>query len=64
MQVRQRLVVPADRLESMEIMTAAYNRVNTGTLFLTLTDADEKVVAEAELDLSQVQQNFRFFFLL
>jgi len=57
MELMQRMTVPADRLESVELMTAAFYRTNSGTLLLELTDADGSVVGHSQLDASAVREN-------
>ena len=54
MTVRQRMTVPADRLDSVEIMTTAFHRQNSGLITLTLTDEAGQTLATSQLDASQV----------
>lgn len=52
--VRQRVTVPADRLESVSLLLGTYERENTGTLLIRLEDDSGTVVARGSLDVSQV----------
>lgn len=51
-EIRQTLEVPADRLVSVSLMTAAYGRANTGIMTMTLTDEAGNTVASQRADVS------------
>jgi len=56
-QITQRMTVPADRLDCIELMTVTYGRINAGTLKLELTDENGTAVGRAQLDASAVKDN-------
>lgn len=53
--ITQRMLVPADRLDSIEIMTSNYFRTNTGILHLLLTDETGAQLGAAQLNAADVQ---------
>ena len=55
--VTQRLTLPADRLTGISFLTGTYDRANNGIVMLTLTNAQEEILAEEQFDVSAVQNN-------
>lgn len=51
MEVRQRMTVPADRMDSLDIMAGTYGRANTGVLRMVLTDEAGAVVGQGAAEL-------------
>ncbi|MDO5300270.1 MAG: ABC transporter permease [Clostridia bacterium] len=51
MEVRQRMTVPADRMDSLDIMAGTYGRANTGVLRMVLTDEAGAVVGQGTAEL-------------
>jgi hypothetical protein len=50
MELSQRMTVPAEVLESVSFVTAAYGRENTGVIHLRLEDEDGAAVARGRLE--------------
>ncbi|MBQ8311600.1 MAG: ABC transporter permease [Clostridia bacterium] len=50
--VTQRLTLPAETTQGLELMVGTYGRTNQGTMHLTLADLDGKTIAYKELDIS------------
>lgn len=53
--VRQRITVPATRLEGLSLLLGTYERENTGALIVSLEDEQGRALARQELDVSQVR---------
>lgn len=51
MEVRQRMTVPADRMDSLDIMAGTYGRANIGVLRMVLTDEAGAVVGQGTAEL-------------
>lgn len=52
MTVKQILTTPTGEMDSIELMAGTYDRSNTGTLHLTLTDEQGKTVAQKDVDIA------------
>lgn len=57
MELKQSFSVPADTIQNMDLMVATYNRVNTGSLLLTLTKEDGTVLFDISVDLASLPDN-------
>ena len=55
--VTQRLTLPADRLTGISLLTGTYDRTNSGTVILTLKNAQGETITEETFDASAVQNN-------
>lgn len=53
--VRQLLTAPADQITGVDILFDTYGRSNTGTLQIRLEDLEGNLLAEEELDVSQLK---------
>lgn len=53
--VRQRITVPATRLEGLSLLLGTYERENTGALIVSLEDEQGRELARQTLDISQVR---------
>lgn len=53
MQVEQRMTVPADRMDCLEIMAGTYGRDNTGMLQMVLTDEAGAVVGQGTAEVAR-----------
>lgn len=53
MEVRQQMTVPADQMDSLDIMAGTYGRVNTGLLRMTLLDETGATVGQGEAQLGE-----------
>lgn len=53
MEVCQRMTVPADRMDSLDIMAGTYGRANTGMLRMVLTDETGAVVGQGAAELGE-----------
>lgn len=52
MEVRQRVTVPSDRLDTLSLMVGTYGRTNIGVLHLALQDMSGTTVAQGSIDIS------------
>lgn len=52
--LRQRIVIPAERLEHIALLLGSYERQNTGTLIVTLEDESGAELVRQTLDISSV----------
>ena len=57
LELRQKVMTEADRLDSVSILSGTYARTNTGTIVLTLEDEAGQVLASAETDISLFADN-------
>ena len=55
MELHQRLVAPAEKLSSLELMADTYGRVNTGFMNLSLINEEGNAVAQGSIDISALQ---------
>lgn len=55
MEIRQRMIVPADRLDSVSVMAATYGRANTGALLFAAENAAGEEIARASVDVSALE---------
>lgn len=55
-EVRQRVTVPANRLDAVRVMAGLNSRVNQGELCLSLVDASGAEVARGSVDVSALQE--------
>ncbi len=54
MTVTQTVTMPAERITSLELLTATYGRINSGKLHLALTDAAGSTIATQVVDVAAV----------
>ena len=54
MEIHQRLIAPADSLDSVQLMFGTYGRANAGAMRFALQDEAGETVAQARLDVSTV----------
>ena len=54
-QVEQRLLAPVEQISSVDILAATYGRANTGTLNLSLKNAQGEEVAQGSADVSELK---------
>ncbi|MBR5108632.1 MAG: ABC transporter permease [Clostridia bacterium] len=55
--VTQRLTLPSDQLREISLLTGTYDRTNSGTVLLTITDEQGETIAEEKIDASAVNNN-------
>lgn len=54
---RQSLRAPCDVMERVEIMTGSYDRENTGAIMLTVLDAEDVVLTQKTVEVSELANN-------
>lgn len=52
--VRQRIVLPADNVDAIELMSVTYGRENHGTMNIRVLNADSEALGQCAVDISQL----------
>lgn len=56
-EIRQSLTIPGDYLDTLSIMTATYDRINDGTVVISLEDENGKVITTEYIEASELKNN-------